>query len=525
MSMRSKAGFLSLAYVVVASAVFAGNEANPDAIELAPLPMPVEFKSDMDSPVAFDASTTVVVDCPDAKGAEWLAAHFREWYGKDAPKVVSNVAGVEMLPIPIANSQLASEAYAVRADASGVKISARTLTGVRWAAYTLRQLAIAKRGTFKTEGRILPSLAISDAPHLKFRAVHLCWFPEVRPQQMERAIRLAALLKFNYAIIEPWGMYRSERHPWWHWPNPTMTKSEVRRLVRIGQDLGITLVPQLNAFGHASSSRSCTLKHMVLDVAPEYEPLFEPGGWNWCLTNPEAQRVLRELIVEMHEDFGNPPYFHLGCDEAQPPSCPECRKRPYGELVCEHISRLADFVKSRGACAMIWHDMLLDSGDPRWQGFVKSGSKTTATLADTLPKDVIICDWQYSYGDMKETRKDWPTMGYFNEKGFPVVGCPWMNYNAMKPMADYIAKIGGFGIVETTWHHLRGTDWVRMFRYGASAAWGTPVRGTGVHGATPQFDTEFAVPLRLVGHDMKSTDYLDTGYLNYQVPPAWWVDN
>ena len=48
MSMRSKAGFLSLAYVVVASAVFAGNEANPDAIELAPLPLPVEFKSDMD---------------------------------------------------------------------------------------------------------------------------------------------------------------------------------------------------------------------------------------------------------------------------------------------------------------------------------------------------------------------------------------------------------------------------------------------------------------------------------------------
>ena len=521
MNMRSKAGFLLLAYVVVASAVFAGNEANPDAIELAPLPMPVEFKSDMDSPVAFDASTTVALDCPDAKGAEWLAAHFREWYGKDAPKVVAaNLSTFQ--PFNFSTSQ---EAYAVRADASGVKISARTLAGVRWAAYTLRQLAISKRGTFKTEGRILPSLAISDAPHLKFRAVHLCWFPEVRPQQMERAIRLAALLKFNYAIIEPWGMYRSERHPWWHWPNPTMTKTEVRRLVRIGQDLGITLVPQINAFGHASSSRSCTLKHMVLDVAPEYEPLFEPGGWNWCLTNPEAQRVLRELIAEMHEDFGNPPYFHLGCDEAQPPSCPECRKRPYGELVCEHISGLADFVKSRGACAMIWHDMLLDRGDPRWKGFVKCGSKTTATLADTLPKDVIICDWQYSYGDMKETRKDWPTMGYFNEKGFPVAGCPWMNYNAMKPMADYIAKIGGFGIVETTWHHLRGSDWVRMFRYGASAAWGTPVRGTGGHGATPQFDTEFAVPLRLVGHDMKSTDYLDTGHLNYQVPPGWWVDN
>ena len=63
-----------------------------------------------------------------------------------------------------------------------------------------------------------------------------------------------------------------------------------------------------------------------------------------------------------------------------------------------------------------------------------------------------------------------------------------------------------------------------MYRYGASAAWGTPVRG-GREGPTPQFDTEFANALRLVGHDMKTTDYLDTGHLNYQVPPGWWPDN
>ena len=58
---------------------FAGNEANPDAIELAPLPMPVEFKSDIDNPVPFDASTTVVVECPDEAGAAWLAAHFVDY--------------------------------------------------------------------------------------------------------------------------------------------------------------------------------------------------------------------------------------------------------------------------------------------------------------------------------------------------------------------------------------------------------------------------------------------------------------
>ena len=395
---------MGLAGLFALSAV-AGNEANPDAVELAPLPVPVEFVRDMDKPVAFDATATVTVECPDAGAVAWLARHFADWYGAQAPKVAGGSRSGATDPDAQERVPPGDEAYSISADASGIKIAARSLAGVRWAAYTMRQLAIAKRGTFRTEGRILPSLKVSDRPHLAFRAVHLCWFPEVRPAQMERAIRLAALLKFNYAIIEPWGMYASAKHPWWHWPNPTMTKEEVRRLVEIGRDLGITLIPQINAYGHATSSRGCTIKHAMLDLQPEYEPLFEPGGWNWCISNPETQRVLRDLIAEMHDDFGNPPFFHLGCDEAQPPSCPECRKTPYAELVCKHISGLADFVKARGARAMIWHDMLLERGDPRWKGYVHHGTKTTATLADTLPKDVIICDWQYSYGNMKETRK------------------------------------------------------------------------------------------------------------------------
>jgi len=465
------------------------------------------FSCDTGAYVPFDAKTTVTVACPDAAAAKWVGDHFAEWFSTNAP-VVRAIAPSAAIPGGY-------EAYTASADGTGVKIAANTLTGARWAAYTLRQLVIAKRGTFKTEGYLLPKLTIEDRPHLAFRAIHLCWFPEVRPQQMERSIRLAALLKFNYAIIEPWGMYESKKHPWWHWPNPTMTQAEVKRLVAIGKDLGITLIPQINCYGHASSARGCTIKHAMLDITPEYEPLFEPGGWNWCLSNPETQRVLRELIAEMYENFDKPPFFHLGCDEAVNQTCPECVKTPNAELVCRHITGLADFVKSLGARPMIWHDMLLARGDPRWKGFVHCGNKETATLADTLPKDVIICDWQYSYGNMKEARADWPTMKYFADKGFPVVGCPWRNFNAMKPMADYIVKIGGFGLIETTWHHLRGREWEQMFMSASKAAWGSDVS----HGVS------FQRSLRLVGHDMKVTDYLDTGYLNYQVPPGWWVDN
>ena len=352
----------------------------------------------------------------------------------------------------------------------------------------------------------LPSLRISDAPRLALRAVHLCWFPETPPAWIERAIRLAALLKFNCAILEPWGTFRSARHPWFGWPDAPATPEELGRLAAIGRDLGLVLVPQLNAFGHASLSRTSSLKHAALDLHPEYEPLFEPGGWNWCLSNPEARRVVRELVDEMHEACGRPPLFHLGCDEAQPPSCPECRRRPYGELVLEHVADLAAFLRERGARAMVWHDMLLDRGDPRWKGFVASGSPATAALADTLPKDVVICDWQYADRDPARPSDDWPTMAHFLEKGFAVAGCPWLNFGAMEPMAAFLAARGGLGLVATTWQRQDGAAWRDILRTAAGAAWGTPPRP-----AATQFDTAFAVALRLAGRDAGVRSYPATG--------------
>ena len=111
-------------------------------------------------------------------------------------------------------------------------------------------------------------------------------------------------------------------------------------------------------------------------------------------------------------------------------------------------------------------------------------------------------------------------MSYFKEKGFSVVGCPWKNYNAMKPMADYISKIGGFGFIETTWHHLRGGEWVYMYKFASAAAWGASVTPD-----TSRHDILFGMALRLVGYDMNVKDYLDTGHVNHQIPPAWWMNN
>ena len=110
--------------LTAAGAAFAaGNAANPDAISLEPIPAPVEMKVDMDAPVAFDATTTVTLDCPDAAATKWLSDHLAAWYGAFAPKVVAGKAGLALRD--------GDEAYALKADAKGVAVAARTLAGAR----------------------------------------------------------------------------------------------------------------------------------------------------------------------------------------------------------------------------------------------------------------------------------------------------------------------------------------------------------------------------------------------------------
>ena len=170
------------------------------------------------------------------------------------------------------------EGYAVRITATKVTISASAIAGVRYATYTLRQLAETERGVQTSTSCFLPCVRIEDAPSCRFRGMHICWFPrpEIEPFEIERAIRLAAYYKLNYIVLESWGVIRYRSHPEFAWSDCSVGSEEIHRLVRLGRKLGVTLIPQLNIFGHASASRNCTAKHVLLDRHPEFSPLSSP---------------------------------------------------------------------------------------------------------------------------------------------------------------------------------------------------------------------------------------------------------
>lgn len=496
---------IALAALALCGSAFAAADAEWNFDRPHWVPMPFECQVTSNVCVRLDDAQTVRVRCPEAGAADWVRGKTKEMLNV-SPKVTADaVASQPEIPG-------GPEAYRVTADESGITLSANTLAGVHWAFYTLRQALIPERGVVEFKSWILPKMEVTDAPKLKFRGIHVCWFPETKAWEIERAIRVAAYYKLNYLVLEDWGVFESKKYPWMSWPNPPMTQKELKRLVALGKDLGVTLVPQINAFGHASQSRRGVDKHAVLDLNPQYASLFEPhGGWVWCLTSEAARNVLKDMVAELHEAFGKPPYFHLGCDESDEPSCPRCRASDWTATVGAHLRDMRDFLAARGARMMVWHDMFVGMNDPRFakrnrKSFYANGGAEAERLLDLLPKDVIVCDWWY---DGKSPDGTHLTMDHFRAKGHDVVPCPWDNWEGGLDLGDYAVKHNLFGILGTTWHRMYRGGIRIEFLVAAFASWGAK---------DPEQWSDFGSHLRDIVHDMKVTDPRQTGYAHEQMP-------
>lgn len=463
---------------------------------LIPLPVSSEFGT---GSVTLDDKLAVTLSTGDPDTtAPVFEKLFQEWFGHKPTLAVEK--STESIP---------AEGYRIEAQSGALSVVSSDYSGAINALKTLRQLAVPNRDQAKLTAWSVPEMKISDAPKLKFRGLHLCWFPETDPGRIEQGIRMAAYYKMNYVVIETWGTYRFESHPEFGWADGTVDKAEIRRLNKIAKEQGLTLIPQFNFFGHASGSRGGTSKHAILDFHPEFLPLFEPDGWTFCLANPDTRKILTDLALELYEAYEEPPFFHIGCDEAYSAgTCPACRKNDYGKLFLDHLTYFVDLFEKRGCRPMMWHDMLVPSGG-EFEGYIGGGTAATVGILDNLTKKMIICDWQYS---APRENEEWPTATYFKNKGFDVVSCPWDTRSGIQSLGANACKKDLFGLLTTTWHHFKGSAMRTTLSAGAHSAWGTPHSNYG----TAEVDNH----LRQVGWDMKERlGYRQTGILPWQLPP------
>ncbi len=398
-----------------------------------------------------------------------------------------------------------SDEYTLHVTGEGAFLRGDSPIALYHALLTLVQLIVPTRVQDGFEAA-LPAVVIGDHPTITgMRAIHLCVFPETTLLLLEKAIRLAGLMKFTHVVLEFWGTLKYDALKELAWPEQAYTKDQIRPLIKLIRDLGMEVIPMINHLGHASQSRSCYGKHVVLDQNPALALFFEPDGWTWCLSNPDTLKLLRAVRAELIELCGEGHYFHLGCDESYSfATCPLCSAKDTRALLTNYLNGLAEELAAQGRRPIIWGDQLLDTRAWTAPNIASSmPEQRTHEILPQLNKRIIIADWQYSI-----TEAHVPTAEHFMQAGFDTLLCPWDGAGNREALGQAAESMGAFGYMATTWDHLPG--YLGTMIQTANASW-NPGKKTYVWDIWP----EEATLLRKVMPELPA--YHNAGWVGHEV--------
>jgi hypothetical protein len=234
-----------------------------------------------------------------------------------------------------------------------------------------------------------------------------------------------------------------------------LSEESIKRVVAACRAAGVELVPQVNCFGHQSwggRSGSLLRAHPEFDERPD---IPQDAGQetlycrSYCPRHPQVHDVLFDLIDELVDVF-EASQFHVGMDEVfliAEEKCPRCSGADPAEVFADEVTALHNHLAGDGTTMWMWGDRFINSDEfptGRWEG---SANGTWASV-DTVPKDIVICDWHYE--------KPFETPGFFIDKGFRVVASPWRKQDVALDELDIIRRERetsdkALGMLQTTW--------------------------------------------------------------------------
>jgi hypothetical protein len=272
--------------------------------------------------------------------------------------------------------------------------------------------------------------------------------------------------KVNTLILRVDYNYQFQSHPELR-DSGALSQADVKKMVDACKKFNIRIIPQINLLGHqswAGNSISALLRvYPEFDETPWIKMPYANYKWpnadglyckSYCPLHPGVHKVVFELIDEITTAFETNA-FHAGMDEVfyiGEAKCPRCGGRDKAELFAGEIRTIRDHLALSNKELWIWGDRLID-GKTTGIGEWAASLNNTHKAIDLIPKDVIICDWQYGRPNQ--------TAVYFALKGFKVVSCPWNRSNvAVVQVDDMIrsrkyatreVKPNFYGVVETVW--------------------------------------------------------------------------
>jgi len=260
-------------------------------------------------------------------------------------------------------------------------------------------------------------------------------------------------LGINVIVLEVDYRFKFKSHPELS-EESGLSRDDARDLAAFCRDRGIRLIPQFNCLGHQSWEKTTApllQKYPQFDETPKV-PADNKGIYcrSWCPLNPEVNRVVFALIDELADAF-EADAFHVGMDEVflvASDQCPRCRGKSPAEVFTTAVNDLhAHLVQDKKMTMLMWGDRLLEDrtmGYGKWE----SSDNGTAPAIDQVPTDIILCDWHYGLRD------HYPSVSYFQQKGFRVWPASWNNPKAALALLEEGRRVNQglvIGHLGTTW--------------------------------------------------------------------------
>jgi hypothetical protein len=319
---------------------------------------------------------------------------------------------------------LGDEGYVLDVSGNSVVVAANKQNGALYGVESLRQIIR------KEQGRILiPQIKVNDTPKFPFRGIKLYLPGRENITFFKRFIRdFAALYKYNKIILELNANMRLERHPELnigavafakalnysrlgephgvndktknstHHDNADggiLEKEEVADLVSYMRKFNLEVIPELPSLPH-----SYYLLAGHKELAENKKEVFPD---TYCPLQPEIYKIYFDVLDE-YIDVIHPKMIHVGHDEwrMEKDECELCKGKDYGELFANDLTKIHDYLATKGIATAMWGDHLLESvrsKDPRVTksstGYVyKVPGGLRPELVDKLiPKDILVFNW------------------------------------------------------------------------------------------------------------------------------------
>ena len=245
-------------------------------------------------------------------------------------------------------------------------------------------------------------------------------------------------------------------------PPGSLTPAMARELHDYARARGVEVIPQINLLGHCEGI-GATERYAHLTCDPfQQEPW---GGYEQLnLGLEETRDFVRSAIGDICDAFPGT-YVHIGGDEVRQMAWlfPEDAARQQ-ETMAAWLMFIIEDVRRHGRQVLLWGDMLLHH----------------ESVMQGMPRDLIICDWQYGPLGSRETLERFKAEGFKVLAAPCVATCPGFGVNGPGSLRNIGAMVGDTmaldleGFLLTTWEFGFGSGpgqiWPFVAYAGALAA-------------------------------------------------------